>query len=501
MSRLRSAALLAALAAPAPAFAGEFIDTRLSFVLTDDDVLHDAGETTPSSPSARVGANRNSNVFFDNYDTKFSGFESLTNLALYKKEKGLFKGTDVEGALHLLFLPEAAPEKRIQDSSSYLRLAWRAPDWSEKEAVSLTAFPISADRFRLGYSYRLSWGGTPVFPRAKNSAPGMKVQVDKGPVYGYAGLKTTPILNGFTNEEETYYGYLAGAGWDITENLRVEAGGGFFQRGVIEETGDGTAAYGGSAQVTWHVGMPISTSVDFKLYRNDPNVFEKTFSSEKYDDKLSYSISAEVTYLRQLLLDPDEPGSTVYQPAMAGDLQARVRWNNARAHLTGSYRDLTFVLFNVPSVVPYTDVSAATEIEPEFFLSGGFDWYFDSLHMTPGLVGGVMFPASAKNDTVLGDGQQEPADVYLGSRTQVIRDEANRTILPANEDAAPIYSVKLTNKVDLSESFTAIGEVFFVYDDNRASVAESQGDGGVSTVRVFTDPEQLGFNLVLQARF
>src|SRR6185436_15360750 len=98
---------------------------------------------------------------------------------------------------------------------------------------SLTAFPISADRFRLGYSYRISWGGTPVFPRAQGGVPGAKLQFSKGPVYVFAGMKTSQILNEETSEYETNYGWLAGGGWDIVDVLRFEAGGGFFQRGVM----------------------------------------------------------------------------------------------------------------------------------------------------------------------------------------------------------------------------------------------------------------------------
>ncbi len=500
MSRLRAAALatpfagLALLAAPTPALAGEFIDTRLTFVLTDDDVLHGAGETTPSSPSPRIGASKNSTVFFDNYETRYSGFESLSNLVLYKKEKGFFTGTDVEGALHLVFNPAVG----ISESSSYIRVAWRAPSWSEKEGLSLTTFPISADRFRLGYSYRLSWGGTPVFPRSRNAAPGAKLQLDKGPVYAFFGLKTSPILNEATSEEETNYGWMGGAGWDVFEQLRVEAGAGYFQRGVIPETGEATVAYGGSGQATWHVGMPIGTSVDFKLYKNDPVEFERTFFAEKYDEKLSWSVGIEATYLRQLLQDPDSPGSTTYQPAMAGDLQLKAKYGKGRAHVTGSYRELAFVLFNVPSFSPFTDFSKETEIEPELFVSGGFDWFFESIHMTPGVIAGVQFPAAVSTEVVLAGSNQ--ADVLLGTRTVVVRDEGRFTILPAGDDAQMIFSAKLTDKVDLSESFAAVAEVFYVYDPNKATISQNE-PGGELPVRTYEDPDQLGFNVVLQARF
>src|SRR5687767_6950977 len=61
-----------------------FMDTRLSFACAHEDMLRDP-RVLPSAPGFHCGRpNALGVLFFDNYDTRFSGFETLTHLALYK---------------------------------------------------------------------------------------------------------------------------------------------------------------------------------------------------------------------------------------------------------------------------------------------------------------------------------------------------------------------------------------------------------------------------------
>jgi hypothetical protein len=499
------AAATLALLVPGTALAGDFVDTRLTFLFTDEDVLHGAAETELSSPAARIGGGRSSTLFFDNYETKYTGFETLSNLVLYKKEESYFQNLTGEAALVVTLLNTQAKgtdQILLQDSSSYIRLNWKQPGWAAGDGLSLTAFPVSADRFRLGYSYRISWGGTPAFPRADNNAPGAKLQWTRGPLYVFAGMKTAQILNEANQERETNYGWLAGAGYDFLPTLRWEFGAGYFQRGVIPKqglSGEPTVAAGGSTQLTWHVGQPIGTSVDFRLYKNDPDVYQRFFQPEQYPGGVSYTVSAEATYLVQTLQDYENMASTVRQPAKAGDLQAKVKIDKVRLHLTGSYRDLAFVLFNVPSFVPFQDFPADADIQPEFFLAGGADYFLEDLHLTPGLVGGIQFPASITSEP-LAVGTNPSNAVDIGRRTVVVRDEGSFTILPSGEEAQPILSVKGTTRLDISDAFAAAGELYYVYDPNRATISADVGTGAEKQ-REFEDPHQLGFNLMLQARF
>ena len=102
---------------------------------------------------------------------------------------------------------------------------------------------------RLGYSYRISWGGSPIFFKFNpdlpvgaapfvtntNPAPGAKLQLSGERYYAYVGFKTSMLLNRNpqVNEQVAVYGALAGAGVDIVpQHLRLEANGGYFDRGT-----------------------------------------------------------------------------------------------------------------------------------------------------------------------------------------------------------------------------------------------------------------------------
>ena len=74
------------------------------------------------------------------------------------------------------------------------------------------------------------------------------------------------------------------------------SGGGYFQQGKFDlpdVVGKRVYTYGGSARVVvHHKDMPVPQSVDFLLYRNDPNKPLIIFKPEKYKPgKTTWSVS------------------------------------------------------------------------------------------------------------------------------------------------------------------------------------------------------------------
>src|SRR5262249_31140297 len=238
--------------------------------------------------------------------------------------------------------------------------------------VSLTAFPLSADRLRLGYSYRISWGGSPVFfkfnpdlPRGESAfvqnsspAPGARLPWATDRYYVWLGAQSSVRLNRSNGRQESVWAGLWGAGVDVTPMLRIETNGGVFDRGANQKQdvlGEQVWLYGFSTQIALHQGIPVTSSTDYALYRNDPLGVGPLFHPEIYPGGLSWLAATEWTLLRQTLQDPDHPRSTTWQNAAAGDLNVRVKWNHTRLRLDAAYRSLAFVLHNVPSFVPYQD--------------------------------------------------------------------------------------------------------------------------------------------------
>lgn len=485
-----------------------YIDTRLTFVFADDNVLAGPGETLEASPGPQFRATGANNLFFENYDTKYTGFETLTNLVLYKQTPTFFNGLVGEAGLVLTLLVNPDDRKGIttlQDSSSYVRLVYHPEGWNDAENISFTGFPVRSDRFRLGYSYRLTWGGDSIFPQAKASVPGARFQITRDNWYAWVGGKTTVLDETVflqaeqATEEVANYGALTGFGVDLTENLALDFGAGFFTRGTFPVTGlQGDKIYsgGGSVQLAWHVGRPVGQSIDLRLYKNDPMVHQTFFRPEKYGTGVDWVVKSEFTWLAQTLADPTAPGSTTVQNARAGDVNFAMKFGLNRLFLDGVYQDLAFLLFNVPSFVPYQDFTAQMQPNPEMFVALGYDRYIESLHLTPGIRFGVQRPAYVVTDR-LPVGTNPPVEL-AGERVVVVRNAFRKDVLPPGNEVLPIYALQGTARLDLAETMAILAEISFEVDNNRATFAQlASGE----RVPVFEDPYILGYNIVLQSRF
>jgi hypothetical protein len=507
---------------PAPTRIGDFMDTRLSWTFGDDDILHATGQAFPLSPNPNIGDRRQYRLFFDNLNSRFGGRENLTHLALYKKMPGFIKNLDTEASMLLRFDLASLSKntnnvnQALYDAGSYIR-AFLHTDGNAKgkEGLGITFWPLDTDRFRLGYLYDISWGGTnaginqSIFPRIQGTAPGAKLQFDGEHFYVYGGFKTATLvqveqtLSPGTSEIETIrigqtnLGALAGAGGDITENLHVDVNGGYFQQGKFDlpdVPGKPVYTYGVSGRAIVHdKDMPVPQSIDFLLYRNDPEKPQIIFKPEVYNaDKTTWAVSAEYTLLRQNLKDFDNTGVTREQNAMAAALQANLKSGFLRASVTGIFRDLPFVLRNQPSYIPFQTLPSAAKTTNELFFSAAADYYIESLHLTPGIGAGVQFPATFSS--VQTDFQAEPG------RTVVVREQGNIAILPVGKDGVPIIQARVSLKWDVSRILSTLLWVQYIRDNNGTFVERDPGEGTTS-LRTFISPDFLGFGGSVQARF
>ena len=476
-----------------------FMDVRLNLTLTNENVFAEPGETIPSVPGWRFGRpNSLGTLFFDNYDTRFSGYETLSHAVLYKNYNK--REIEVEGALVLRINDLAERSIDLSDAGSYIRVAyWFDPARKKKELVSLTAFPTSSDRFRLGYSYRLSWGGSPEYQRSRAAVPGVKLQIDSGNMYAFVGAKSAVVLDRSTAEEEAVMAFLGGAGIDVTEMLRIEVNGGYFDRGgnelqdVIKQK---VRLVGASAQIAIHKDEPVTSSIDYKLYRNDPERAQHLFSKEEYPGGLSWLVAAEGTVMGQTLKDPEVSGGTKKQIGKAGDVNMRVKIDRTRLRADLQFRDLAFILHSTPSLPTYSDFPKEYERSPNLFAAVGIDQNIEGTGITVGVIGGVDLPATLKTPT-----GALPGDMVEGSdeSTAVIRNEGDIIILPPGEDVLAQYALKFVGRLDFAESFAALADVYYVRDPNQTRLVRDEPEDLLK--REFGEFNQLGMNFTLQAKF
>lgn len=503
-SRFRFAAFALVTSSALTAYAGDFMDTRIVFTLSDDNVLQGPTNTNPASPTApNMVGGRNNVQFYDNYDTRFTGFETLTHLAMYKKMPSFFGKVDTEAGLVLRALVRDDASVQLGDAGSFLRVVFPIGDNKDKQNFNIVAFPVSSDRMRLGYSYAISWGGNPMFP-GQGLIPGIKLGVQQPIWNAYVGAKTGVRQRRQVDgslEQDTVWGVLGGAAIDFTDTLTFEVNGGYFDRGSIDKeqfrrNPVTLQGFGGSAQLSFHRGLPIGTSIDFQLYRNDPDMPARFFSPEIYDDSFSFVMKSEFSVLGQPLQDIDAPNTTKIQLAYAGDLNFSAKYKKFRFTADAVFRSLSFILFNVPSSPSYNDFPRGTQAFPEVFASAGIDYFFANAHLTPGLKVGVQLPSHYVGTPNAGS---VPGASLASQQTIVYYDSIDISILDQNLRVLPVIATTASLKWDISELIGAALQVLAKYDANRTTLR--QDPNGVTLTRTLLQPFGLGFNLILQARF
>lgn len=501
----------------------DFMDTRLTWTIGDDDVLHATGETTPLSPNVSIGDRRRYRLFFDNLNSQFGGRENLTHLVLYKKMPGFIDNLETEASLVLRFdLANLASgsnnlNSSLYDAGSFIRIFYQF-DRSEDgpTGLGLTLFPIDTDRMRLGYLYDISWGGTnprinqSIFPRIQGSSPGFKLQFDHPYFYVYGGMKTAQIVQieeiltpGVSEVEvirvgQTNYGFLGGAGAKITDYANLDAGFGYFQQGKFDlpdVLGEDVFTFGFSGRATVHdADSKAGTSADFTLYRNDPMKADKLLAPiDPPEDELKWKLSVEYANLFQNLKDFDQPGETALQQARAAAAQAAVSYGGFGVVVSGIYRDLQFVLRNVPSFVPFETLPNEADTGDEFFIAASTDYHFSGPKLTPGIGFGLQFPATFQTTSI------DVAGNTIG-RTVVIRQQGDQSILPQDAEAVPIVQARASLRWDISPMLNTIGWMQFIRDNNATFVERDPNEGTVA-LRNFSSPNFLGFGASFQARF
>jgi hypothetical protein len=533
--------MFASLLAAQSAWAGDYVDTRLNFTLTDENLLVKPGETNPSVPGVRIGQPNSLGIlFFDNYDTRYTGYENLTHLVIYKKLSTPSGRFTAEGAYVLRLLQFTDVNLSSIDDGSYLKFTYwfdrNHEAGGRKMNIAFTAFPLNADRMRLGYSYRISWGGSPIFFKFNpdlpvgaapfvtntNPAPGAKLQLSDERWYAYVGFKTSMLLNRNpqVNEQVAVYGALAGAGADIIpEHLRLEANGGYFDRGTnplffgttVGPMGQSftdfpVATYGGTVQLSAFKGISPTQSADFKLYANDPMVTAtRYFTRPSYAPGFNWLASGEFTALGTTLQDVGKPNSTTTQFAYAGDINLRAQFGKIRLRGDFETRSLSYILINQPSLVPYQDFPAGSQVGSELFGVLGVDYFWERIGFTGGLSVGVERPATFTPPATL----PAPLTGNTGgtlntAATIVVRNEGDISILPATDASGkvlhevPIFAAKAELREDFLEWFAVILQVYYQNDGNQTHLVKAP-DG--TSIRQFNHPNQLGFNLTLSARY
>lgn len=483
-----------------PAFAGDFMDIWVTTALEDTNIRTGPEDYSPGGNFVTRG----NQVFFENYENFWTDDISQGHMVLYRADEGFFPKWATEAALVLEYTPFLNPDISrpgvfIRDDGSYVRVIRQLGE-DKDHTLSLTGYAVDASRFRLGYSFDLSYGGREIISPAVGAMPGVRLQYQRHGSYAFVGAKSA--INQRTEADwqgdrnAAYYAVLAGGGLNFGDKLRLEVGAGLFQQGQILSTTDTSSplygelinALGTSAQVSYRTStdIPFIQSSELRLYRNQPEYMRDTYITHRFLDGFGVLVQAEINSLSHNLLDPDNEAQTVIERGWAGDIQSAFIFNTNELFVDFVYKDLPYIVFNVPGITSGAAISEQVEHSPQLYGRVRYARYLPKAHFTPSIGVGMMQPASYTTT----DGK-----IYVQYNAR------NKEAVPDGQPAYNVLAGVLGAQLDLSKSTQILGELLYLKDSNRSQVAEDElGE----RVRVPEDPRvsnAIGFNLMMRAHF
>ena len=479
--------------------AGEFLDIWVTTAFEDNNIF--AGPDL-YSPSANF-VQRGNVTFFENYELRVTDDISRSNLVLYRESDGFNPNWSTESAFVLRYTPFLNPDMtqpgtNIRDDGSYVRLIRHFE--GEKHNISLTGYAVDSGRFRLGYSYDLTWGARSIFSFDPGAVPGVRLQYQRQGNYAFLGAKTAvgDYITPDTREprNQTYYGVLAGAGIVPSENLRIEGGWALFQQDQIKNVqntnnplyGEIINAMGYTGQVSYKTrdDMEFFQSADLRLYQNDPDAPPRKYIRHRQLDGFGAIFQSEINVLQHNLLDPENTEQTVIETGIAGDVQSQMVYNTTEIAIDLVYKDLSYILFNVPGLTSGVAMSPDMKTSAQYYGRFTISQYMPSRHFTPSFGVGWMRPATYETE----------------GGTFVQYTAYDKEQVPEGQAPTPILSSVLGAQIDVSETTIVVGELLYTVDNNLSDFIQEEGSLVGSRVPAPANERQaLGFNLFMSSRF
>lgn len=517
--------LLVFLSLSSTLLAGDWISSQVTFKFSDDNIF----ETSRRSNSARFG-DTNTQLFNEGLNTYKTGDETESQLVVYKKFDGFIKGLTTESAFVFnlsVFNNETGDLlTKLKEDGSYIRLEYNMGN----SKFSILAFPYNSDRFLLGWTYDLSWGGQSMWPKSKinkkTPVPGIKFSWTSKLLGAFIGFKTrafnTNLIeegpNGLETKDtiSTTWGVLGGGYLDLAQMIKLDIHAGLFDKGTnpLQSRNDvdldkenvfGHRIYakGISGRLSYRYNTTLNVSDVMKVYRNiDPrddlnDITKKDDGkkdeSEGFDKGLGFVTSLEGVYLTEQLRDADNRDNRIDFNGWATDLKFRVLSGSFKVNMDFIMRNPQFLLFNVPGLTAFESITTHSTLTTEKMFSIGGEYALME-HLTLGFLYGYKMPASYKgenSDSTIVIKDREDQSSFTGGLTK------NKVRLPAGIKAKAITSLKFSIFYELSKGTEVSGEMFYLIDKNDSTVNEE----GKRVLRSNSETNKLGFSIYLRSRF
>ncbi|MBI5511874.1 MAG: hypothetical protein HY903_24220 [Deltaproteobacteria bacterium] len=373
--------------------------------------------------------------------------------------------------------------------------------------LSLTAFPLSGDQLRIGYTNQTSWA---IGAQKTGAAPGARLEWTGFGGYGFVAAAASPrpmVQRDGTVEEDTAWSLASGLGWRLFAALYADLEAVTAMRGNIDKPElriPGVEpvqwrTHGGAARLAWADGVALATPVSYSPLDNDLFAFDSlTGAAEPWRGRLAYSAVGTATLLWQDLQDPQDPSAIAWQRALAASVISKVHYGRFGGAILAAYRDLSFILFDVPSTPNYVSFPKAWRIYPEVRAAarGSAAFRAGDVELSAALEAGVRWPAWVKNQPAA----TGPNPSLSFDNVMLWNSASEIEILDVGDRVRPVPEAKLSLVARFNEWAGAAVEVLERYDRNqRQRVYDMQGSAEVARLQSLP-PNRFGLNVLLRAR-
>ena len=501
-----------------PPFTRASLRTSLVFIYGDDDVLHAPGDTVPPSPASGAGDRPGYDTLFDGYASRYTGRENWSELDLDGSAPGFVRGLSTRARLALALdassLGVRSAPVVIEDVGSFVEAAWTfgRAGTERPNALTLRAFPLNADRERVGRLEALGWGGAvgPNWESPYASASGPvragRLELEAGSVRLYAALKTASFVEPAATGPavaETSYGAFGGVAsrWSAPVSVAFDVG--HFEYGRLPGGANAPRATttGASLRVRAGTGSiepapppgfglersPFDTSAPFAVDAT-PATPKTNEPPAAASDAPGVAVTVETAHLLERRWDFDHPGATALANARAVAVVAEARWSLVDVRALFTLRNPEFVLRNGSGAFPGQTLprAAAQGSEIGAAVSAAVTL---ARCVRPSIAVGVLRPAFVAIHAVDALGQPTGA-------TLVLRAPSDVESLPPG--AAPVPVLEVRPGVDLRVSRLLEALVWLQYrrDFNHTELVAAEG-GAVA--HGFRAPDRLGYGVAARA--
>jgi hypothetical protein len=176
----------------------------------------------------------------------------------------------------------------------------------------------------------------------------------------------------------------------------------------------------------------------------------------------------------------------VVEKAIAGDLQTVFAFGRSEIAADVVYKDLPYIVFNVPGLTSGYALPENYEVTSQVYGRLRAARYFPKSRLTPSL--GLGYMQAATYGT--------PETGYF-----VQQNETDKYHVPDGQSPTALLSSVAGMTWDISKSMVAQGEVLYTLNNNLSDFQATDDLQGSYVLAPSNERNQLGFNLMLRARF